>query len=74
MQQRRADEREKLTHIINMMATDQTNIPDLAVNVDRKLTRGWGQANKCIQVTEWAHTDLFVGAIIDDVTGKTLEY
>ena len=74
MQQRQADERDKLTHIINLMATDQTTIPDLAVNVKRKLTRGWGHAKKCLQVTEWAHEDLFVGAIINNATGESLEY
>ena len=74
LQQQRADERETLTHIINLMAKDQTNIPDLTVNAKRKLTRGWGKANGHLQATEWAHKDLFVGSIIDNVTGESLKY
>ena len=59
MQHQRAHERDKLTHIINLVVQEKATIPDLAINTQRKLTRGWSQANEHLQLGEWAHEMLF---------------
>jgi len=69
-----SQEHDAIRHVANLMAHDTTSIPDLVVNTQRKLSRGLGQANESLQVGEWAHEMLFAGAIIDDETGKSLEY
>ena len=61
-------------HIINLVAQEKATIPDLAMNTQRKLTRGWSQANEHLQLGEWAHEMLSAGVVIDDVMGKSLEY
>ena len=33
-----------------------------------------GHANKLLQMDEWAYHDHFAGAIIDGITGESLEY
>ena len=58
---------------MNLM-THEATPPDLAINLNRKLSRGWGQANEHLQLSEWAHEMYFAGAIIDETTGKSLEY
>ena len=40
----------------------------------RKLTRGYASANLSLQLGEWAYDTYFVGAILDEKTGDTLEY
>ena len=56
------------------MEPDTTTIPDLAINMQQKLERGLGQANEILQLGELAHAMYFAGAIVDDETGKALEY
>ena len=41
----RSHERDKLRRSVNLVEHDTTNIPDLTINVQRKLARGLGQAN-----------------------------
>ena len=49
------------------------HIPDLKVQ-KRKLARGWAGANLSLQLSKWGYKDLFAGAIIDEDTGRKLEY
>ena len=56
------------------MEPDTTTIPDLAINMQQKIEIGLGQANGILQLGERAHTMYFAGSIIDDETGKALEY
>ena len=56
------------------MACDTTTIPDLTIHTKRKLSQSLAQVNANLQANEWAHEALFAGAIIDDETGKSLEY
>ena len=49
-------------------------IPDLEINRKRKVTRGFGHANEALQMAEWAYHEHFAGAVIDDTTGKAMEY
>ena len=48
-------------------------MPELAVH-KRKLTMGYHCANPNLQLNEWAHEFYFAGAIIDEATGKNMEY
>jgi len=56
------------------MGEEKAKIPDLKVDTNRKLARGYGLANEVLQMSEWAYEDLFAGAVIDEVTGESLEY
>jgi len=59
---------------MNLTVHETATVPNVATNVHRKLSRGWSQANKHLQLGEWAHAMYFAGAIINDTTGKSLEY
>ena len=52
---------------------ETATVPDLVIS-ESKLTRGWSQANQNLQLDEWAHKEFFAGVIIDEKTGKSLEY
>ena len=71
---RHTEVRDQLHKIMNLTAHETATVPDVAINVNRKLSRGWSQANEQLQLGEWAHAMYFAGAIIDDTTGKSLEY
>ena len=71
---RHTEVRDRLHKIMNLTAHETATVPDVAINVNRKLSRGWSQANEHLQLGEWAHAMYFAGAIIDDTTGKLLEY
>ena len=68
------DERKKLHRIVNLVAHEKATLPDLTINTQRKLSRGLTKANEDLQLGEWAHGMHFAGAIIDEETGKSLEY
>ena len=70
----RNDERTKLHRIVNLVTHEKASPPDLTINTQRKLSRGLTKANEALQLGEWAHEMHFANAIIDDVTGKSLEY
>ena len=74
LQQHRIDEQSHLHRIVNLVAQETTSIPHLEINRKRTVSRGLGQANEALQMAEWAYHEHFAGAIIDDITGKTMEY
>ena len=60
-------------HRITFLAANKTSdIPALTVN--SRGTRGLGVATMHLQLDEWAYDEYFVNAIIDEETGKSLEY
>ena len=60
-------------HRITFLAANKTaDIPALTVN--SRGTRGLGVANMHLQLDEWAYDEYFANAIIDEETGKSLEY
>ena len=67
--QQHQDERDKL-HRIAFLAAQS---PDLTIK-DNRPTRGLGGANVNLQLSERAYAQHVVGAVIDDDTGKQLEY
>ena len=70
----RLHEHDKLIRSVNLVEHDIPTIPDLTINVQQKLSRGLWQANKIPKLGKWAHAMYFAGAIVDDETGKALEY
>ena len=64
------DVRDQLQKIMNLTAHETATVPDVAINVNRKLSRGWSQANEQLQLDEWAHMMYFAGTIINDSTRK----
>ena len=67
--QKHQDERDKL-HRIAFLAAQST---DLTIK-DNRPTRGLGGANVKLQLSERAYNQHVSGAVIDDDTGKQLEY
>ena len=59
--------------IAALAASKTASVPDLTVQ-QRKLTRGFGRANLDLQMKEWAFEENFAGVVIDEDTGKALEY
>ena len=59
--------------IAYLAANKTASIPDLTIN-SKKMTKGFGQANSNLQLNEWAYHKFFAGSVIDDETGKALEY
>ena len=53
-------------------ANETADIP--ALTVKSKGARGLGGANMHLQLNEWAYDEYFANAIIDEETGKSLEY
>ena len=56
-----------------LVATESAVVPDLPIS-ESKYKRGLVSANKHLQMNEWAFDLYFAGAIIDEVTGKSLQY
>ena len=57
-----------------MLAANETAImPRMQIKSDVS-SRGYTEANQHLQLDEWAYTEYFAGAIIDDKTGESLEY
>ena len=74
LSQHHNDDQQQLHRILSLVANETATIPNLEVKRDRKVSRGLGHANETLQMDEWAYEDLFAGAIIDDVTGESMEY
>ena len=74
MRQQRIDDHDDLHRIVNLVANETTTIPDLRINRKRPTTHGLGHANEALQMAEWAYHEHFAGAIIDEVTGESMEY
>ena len=58
---------------MDLAAHEKASMPDLTIK-DKKIRRGWASANLDLQMKEWAFQEQFAGAIINDKTGKKLEY
>ena len=56
-----------------LAAKETSSIPDLTIN-SRNMANALGRANTNLQQNEWAYQKCFAGAVIDDDTGKDLEY
>ena len=67
------NELEGLERIAALVATETAEIPGLPIS-ENKYKRGLASANRHLQMNEWAFDLYFAGAIIDEVTGKSLEY
>ena len=74
LRQQRIDNQQALHHIVNLIGYETTHVPDLQVNLNRKVTRGMGHTNEALQMDEWAYHEHFAGAIIDETTGESMEY
>ena len=57
-----------------LVGEEKADIPDRKFATHHKLAQGYGLANQILQTDEWAYEDLFAGAVINEVTGETLEY
>ena len=69
----RQNEREGMHRIASLPAREQAALPDLTIKL-QKLTRGWSCANLDLQLNKWAYAAHFAGSVIDEETGKALEY
>ena len=74
LRQQRIDDQQEMHRVVLLVGEEKAKIPDLKVDTNRKLSRGYGLANEVLQMSEWAYEDLFAGAVIDEVTGESLEY
>jgi hypothetical protein len=74
LQQLRANEKDGLHRIATLVATETAEVPDLVVKTN-KLTNRMASANQFLQMNEWAYNaSEFAGAVIDEETGKQMEY
>ena len=74
LQQLRDNEKDGLHHIAAFVATETAEVPDLIVKTN-KLANGMASANQFLQMNEWAYdASEFAGAVIDEETGKQMEY
>ena len=71
--ERQPEEGNSLHRIVALAAKATATVPPLAVD-QRKLTRGFQVANLNLQLDEWAYKTYFVGAILEEETGRQLEY
>ena len=72
MAQKRKSDNDALHHIKFLAANKTADIPALTVKI--RETRGFGGANMHLQLYEWAYEKYFANEIIDEETGKLLEY
>ena len=72
MTHKRKSNNNALHRIIFLAANKTADIP--ALTVKSRGTRGLGGANMHLQLDEWAYDEYFGNAIIDEETGKLLEY
>ena len=73
MTQLRKNEKDGLERIAALAATESATIPGLSCG-DGKYAGGYANANKFLQMEEWAFQQYFAGAIIDEETSQALEY
>ena len=73
LSQLRQNEKEGLERIEALAAWEDAVVPDLSIR-DRKHSNGYSAANKHLQMSEWAFEAYFAGAIIDEITGQSMEY
>ena len=74
MRQQRIDDLKHMSRIVNLVAEEESEVPDVVVNPRRKTSHGLAAANQHLQMKEWAFDYYFAGAIIDEETGKAMEY
>ena len=72
MAQKRKSDNDALHRIKFIAANKTADMPDLTVKI--RGTRGLDGANMHLQLDEWAYDEYFANAIIDEETGKLLEY
>ena len=74
LRQQRIDDQQAMHRIVNLVTHETAEVPDLVINLERKMSRGLGHANEALQIAEWAQEELFVNAIVDKETGNSMEY
>ena len=62
-----------LERVTALPASEIAVMPDLPLNTS-KYSRGYAAAYQHLQMEEWAFETYFAGAIVDEVTGRSLEY
>ena len=73
IEQLRRNEMDGLERVAALAASESAAVPDLALGTS-KYSRGYAAANQHLQMDEWAFETYFAGAIVDEVTGRSLEY
>ena len=73
MQQLRDNEKDGL-HRIAALAAKETALPPGLLMRNSKYSSGYGNANKNLQMEEWAYKEYFAAAIINASTGEPMKY
>ena len=73
IEQLKLNEKEGLERIAALAACESAEMPDFSIT-ESKYKRGFAAANQHLQMDEWAFELYFAGAIVDEVTGQSLEY
>ena len=69
-----SQENEKHCHLLNLVANDAAPMPNLTIRDGTEASNGLHKANQHLQMQEWAFQEYFAHAVIDEATGKSLEY
>ena len=59
--------------IAALVTWNQATVSELALTNDNN-TNGWTKANQDLQLSEWAHKEHFMGAVVDKKTGEAFKY
>ena len=72
IEQLKHNEMEGLERIAALAASESAVIPDLPLGTSN-YNRGFAAANQHLQMDEWDFKTYLAGAIVDEVTGRSLE-
>ena len=73
IEQLKRNEKEGLERIAALAVSESAVVPDLPI-AQSKYNRGFVAANHHLQMDMWAFGVYFAGAIVDEITGRSLEY
>ena len=73
LQQLKDNEKDGL-HRIAALTVKETALPPGILIQNTEYSRGYAATNKNLQMNEWAYKEYFAAAIIDETTGKAMEY
>ena len=74
LQQLQDNKKHGLHHITALVANEIAGVPDLVVKTN-KLANGMASANQYLQMNKWAYdASELAGAVIEEKTGKQMEY
>ena len=65
--------KDSLHLIAALTANEKAEMPYLSIK-NKQLVSGWDSANLDLQMKEWVFKDHITGAVVDNKTGKKLEY